>query len=412
MRSPLAVLALWLLACVPPPLALKASLKTSTIDPRDRAGLDKVLSAARIPPDEVEVRRSTAPHPLTSVESIEAPMAIWIVNGRVVGLYLINTDPADRCVIETFCRITGWFRGRSAPRFPGFATLGELPELRTLHLHNFEMPSLEGIGRLERLRQLLVQGCKLTSLAGVQQLHGLRVLDVTWNQLVTADEVSSLSQLGILRLPSNRLSRLPDLGRLARLHTIAIDDNPLRRIDFRALSLVGSLGRMRELDLSGLALQGLHGISWFSELRFLRLAKNGLQRLDGLEGLRFLERLYVDLNQLKSLELRDLPRLKLLEAAWNAIERVNVAGLPALERLVLHTNRIARFGDLVLPPLIQNLNISENPLSSTDGLEALFLPLRKLEWIDLYGTPMVKADATRLQALQAKHKTRIFLHSN
>jgi hypothetical protein len=386
---------LWLpltLSCAAPIIQVQTPLTAaaSRVDPTDFAVLKSLASAARIPLQEVDVRL-VGRLPVQMGEPLRSPAVAWVLRDRrrVVGLYLHGGTPAERCTFPSLCRLGQSLGGRADPVFPGLAQIAQLTALRFLHLHTFSVPSLAGIEKLGELHRLVVTSCGLRSVEGLGRLRRLTWLDVSHNELRALNALAGLHELVALIAVSNRLEHLPDLSGLARLKTFDLSFNRLQRIDFVALSRAGALARMTELRFTSNRLRDVRGIGAFSELALLDLSNNRIESLAGVEGLARLKTLIVSNNRLGRLE---------------GLER-----LPALETVNARGNRITRFAALRLPKSLRSLDLSDNPIPTADGLEQLFLPLRRLQQIDLVGTPAVEQDRAALKALKARHRSRIYL---
>lgn len=157
-------------------------------------------------------------------------------------------------------------------------SLGRLPQLTQLYLHNNQLTSLpESLGNLVRLRALHLFNNRLTSLPDtLGNLAQLQELTLFSNRLTTLpDSLGALAQLRELSLYNNQLTSLPDaLGDLTRLQSLALYNNQLISLPVA----LGQLSRLQSLDLHSNQLtslpEALHTLSYRGELEKLFLHNN------------------------------------------------------------------------------------------------------------------------------------------
>ncbi len=95
-------------------------------------------------------------------------------------------------------------------------------------------------------------------------------------------------------------------------------------------------------------------------LRQLNLAKNALTVFE-LENLPALEELFIFNNKLAALELKNLPKLKLLKANENQFLTFIYSELPELEKIYIFNNLIVNF-DIYHLPKLRYMDCRQNPM--------------------------------------------------
>ena len=95
-------------------------------------------------------------------------------------------------------------------------------------------------------------------------------------------------------------------------------------------------------------------------LRHLNLAKNALKSIE-LAKLPVLEELYVFNNKLTALNLYDLPSLKLLKSNENQLLSFNYTNLLSLEKIYLFNNKIVTL-DIYHLPKMHYMDCRQNPM--------------------------------------------------
>lgn len=144
--------------------------------------------------------------------------------------------------------------------------------------------SLKGIGYLKNLRSIHLQNHKLQSLDGIEGLTKLEYLNVSGGLVKNMESLKNLKSLKSLYLLSNRVTSLDGIEDLENLIYLNMQDN-----------------RLTDLD----------GIERLKNLTSLNVSANKLTSLDGVEKLEKLEKLDASYNKLKKLpNLKKLDRLK------------------------------------------------------------------------------------------------------
>lgn len=106
-------------------------------------------------------------------------------------------------------------------------------------------------------------------------------------------------------------------------------------------------------------------------LRHINLAKNALTSIE-LSGLPALEELYIFNNKLVALTLKSLPKLKLLKSNENQLLTFDYSELPELEKIYIFNNLIVNF-DIYHLPKLRYMDCRQNPMPAKlyDDMNAL-----------------------------------------
>ena len=136
---------------------------------------------------------------------------------------------------------------------------------------------------------------------------------------------------------------------------------------------------VESLDLNVNSIKKLDGLAEFSpQLMEISLKDNKLHCALGLQGLRNLQVLHLDSNQLERLtSLADLRELSELSVQMNSLSSFPPLTSPALSKLELYGNRITCLEEKHLQSLcsLTHLNIGRNQLSHVNGLALSQCPL-------------------------------------
>lgn len=95
-------------------------------------------------------------------------------------------------------------------------------------------------------------------------------------------------------------------------------------------------------------------------LRHINLAKNALTSIE-LMSLPALEELYIFNNKLTALNLKNLPKLKLLKANENQLLTFTYSDLPVLEKIYIFNNLMVDF-DIYHLPKMHYMDCRQNPM--------------------------------------------------
>ncbi len=303
--------------------------------------------------------------------------------------------------------------------------LNTMPQLKAFAINRTNLKLLE-LSHLPRLEQCIIDDSLLADVV-LENLPRLRNLSVSGNRLTVLDltavpELEQIladnnqlhtvlwpedSQLNIVSLKSNQLTKL-DLYSLEHIGSYDLTDNPLPQIadiDFdepqfkeRLLDL-GYRYTTEVLEISEMAgsreyLATSKDLSRFNNLvtLYLNIAE-GQQALDlsALKGLRwlaigrhrsslpglilpksrYLEEVRLSQLGLETIEIPDLPRLKILDLYDNKLTKIGLPELPAIEQLILNYNPLTgslRLEDLphltflgVRGSLIESLYVDNMP---------------------------------------------------
>ena len=303
--------------------------------------------------------------------------------------------------------------------------LNNMLQLKAFAINRTNLQHLE-LSHLPRLEQCIIDDSLLADIV-LENLPRLRNLSVSGNRLTVLDltavpELEQIladnnllhtvvwpedSQLNIVSLKSNQLTKL-DLYSLEHIGSYDLTDNPLPQIldiDFdepqlkeRLLDL-GYRYTTEVLEISEMAgsrkyLATSKDMSRFNNLVTLYLniaegqqaldlsALNGLRWLaigrhrSSLPGLilpksRYLEEVRLSQLGLETIEIPDLPRLKILDLYDNKLTKISLPALPAIEQLILNYNPLTgslRLEDLphltflgIRGSLIENLYVDNMP---------------------------------------------------
>ena len=196
---------------------------------------------------------------------------------------------------------------------------------------------------------------------------------------------------------------------------IEVDTNHDGEIQYSEAATVYSL------DIMGLNIISLEGISAFTNLGWLRCSNNNLTTVDLSQNLN-LNKLQIGENQLTTLDVSMLTNLVWLVCNNNQLSSLNVLPLVNLELLDCRYNNLTTI-DVSSLSNIYTLDLSHNQISSldlngADGVVQLILQNNQLSFIDLsmlYQVQVVYLSFNNLTAIDISNLhtvSQISLHNN
>ena len=201
-----------------------------------------------------------------------------------------------------------------------------------------------------------------------------------------------------LALPQSRLESLHCLDDFCgQLESLDVSKNEIRNVS-------GIPSSVRHLKISHNQLSSLTAWNHLINLQFVDLSHNSLTSLSAFKSLVHLRELRVDYNQLTSLDgLKFHDGLQALYAKGNLIEAVDFdgAGLDRLCELDLRGNKIKSIENLDQLPMLTNLNLDNNGLSS--------LPLNadaSVKYLKINNNMLTTLDLSHLPGLRLLHADR------
>lgn len=155
----------------------------------------------------------------------------------------------------------------------------------------------------------------------------------------------------------------------------------------------GELAQITVLDLSGLGIGDLTGISHFTALERLNVNNNRLTSLDVSKNTR-LTSLYCATNALGHLDVTGCPELVDLNCERNRLTELNLAGNPKLVQLYCRHNSLTQL-DVSRNLELVFIETFDNSLTSFDcsmlkKLEFLHIDYNKLTTLNMSGNPALK----------------------
>lgn len=242
------------------------------------------------------------------------------------------------------------------PDISSLRGLSYCTNLRTLNISGLHITdgTMNQIATLSYLQALVARDCDLDNLAdggtpALRNAVGLEMLDLTNNNFTSLDSVFAEGvKYGSLRevyLSNNQLTDIDALQRAPMVTYLSLENN-------------------------GLTTEGTAAIADYPYLRYLNLAKNHIDSVEHLTGLKYLRELRLHHNELTDVRaLRSMVDLEILYLGHNEIQDVGFLNtLTALQILYVNDNDIRDISQLSGLTKLEAVNVSNNRISSLSVL--------------------------------------------
>ncbi|GFN73529.1 insulin-like growth factor-binding protein complex acid labile subunit [Plakobranchus ocellatus] len=276
------------------------------------------------------------------------------------------------------------------------ATVGEMPKLSTLWLHNNELTDSVSLTALSHLKHVVLHSNQLSKVPSLSNMSILETLDLHSNKIGEFENLQDAVSLQYIDLSDNHLGIL---GRFLfpkafQIKVANFSMNSITKMDNSAFAPHSPL----VVDLSHNELSNLHAPKWVATQQ-LSLASNKLAELDehafdGMTGLLSLDLSNNSLTWLHDDLFEHLDAVQHLDVSHNQIGGANKVGP---QEKIVWTRLLKNLRSLTTLNLGHN-NIShldQNTLKPLVKLKTLYLNNNKLSII----YPRIFLDAVRLAAL-------------
>ncbi|CAJ1085097.1 leucine-rich repeat-containing protein 23 [Xyrichtys novacula] len=263
----------------------------------------------------------------------------------------------------------------------------------------------EGVGDDEKVKvcpltpETISQGLSLLCRTGNGLGHAFIRLDLKDNGLNDITAISNYIHIRFLDISNNHLTDLSPLASLTQLLWLKVDNNAVACFKEQPFA---KLSYLQWLSMVGNQLTDVDGLNCPS-LENLNLTGNGIQKMNGLQGVCFANLVTLELrgNQLDTTDGLNLPNLQHLYLAQNVIKRLE--GLQRLKRLTtlhLRENQLDTLEGLSSNlKCLQYLNVRGNVILDQKALKPLNHVSKSLKALVLSENPLVETADYRVSVL-------------
>ena len=227
----------------------------------------------------------------------------------------------------------------------GLETLHELCDycgrLESLNAKQNNLGQLHGVP--SSLRTLNASQNRLTSMTAWGPLTNLQSLDVSGNDIDNLESLKGLIHLRDLKLDDNQITNLDGLSELSGLLTLSAAGNQIQDLQFRN----SGMRRLRVVNVRRNQIRGVRDLNTLSSLEELDLSSNLLRELAPEHGLR-------------------QSSLKTLDVQNNALVRLDISGLPAIQHLQADRNHLCDVDGALGAGELISVSLREQDLSEPD----------------------------------------------
>ncbi|MDC0464945.1 leucine-rich repeat domain-containing protein, partial [Pseudomonadales bacterium] len=246
------------------------------------------------------------------------------------------------------------------------------------------LSNIAPLSALRNLRYLNLEGLPIRDLSALENLNALEELQLNQTQIASIDIIESLPKLKGLGLARTSFSELPNFKTASNLEQLNYSGNQLNDLTAFVLNLPSSI---RDLNLSQNSLEKTTALNDLKSLEYLNLEGNDIRAIE-LDNLPKLREVYFPNNPTTAFKMSSVPRLEQLEAGNNQFTDLSsLSNLTSLRHLSLEGNQIvdltplAALSNLGYLDLQDNLIVDVSPLSGLTNVWYLNLERNRISVI-------------------------------
>lgn len=233
---------------------------------------------------------------------------------------------------------------------------------------------LEELVSLYALDSLSLANNSLSDISPVSKLGGLVTLNLSDNRIENISALSNLSSLRTLYLDNNPISDLSPLYNLSSLSSLSIKGISITESQLQALSrslpncaIHSDTAQAEVQDIS------FGGVTFKSDITELDLSGMGLRDISGISGCEKLTKLNLSGNEISDLSpLMNLPHLQWLDISHTQVSDLRpLMGIDSLTFLNAAGCSINSTSALTMMNGLNQLYLDENPIKDFSGLKKL-----------------------------------------
>lgn len=257
--------------------------------------------------------------------------------------------------------------------------------------------ALEELVQLYSLESLSLAGNSLSNISPLSSLGGLTTLNLSGNRI---EDISALENLGALRtlyLDNNPITDLSPLYGMSSLSSlsikgIAITESQLKSLS-RALPNCAIHSETAQAELQDISFGGM---TFKSDITELDLSGMGLRDISGISGCENITKLNLSGNEISDLSpLMNLPRLEWLDISNTQVNDLRpLMGIDTLTFLNASGCNVNSTSAFSMMNGLQQLYLDENPIKDFAGL-------RKLKTLNVLGLNSTGLDDRGLEYLHS-----------
>ncbi len=293
--------------------------------------------------------------------------------------------------------------------FKDLSPINALSNLQSIELRGTSVVSIDSFKNLSKIKSLKISETRtLQSVDGIEEMTKLTDLDLSSNGIVVIDGLNNLVNLETLYLNDNAIISFPSINQLEFLTHLDISDNNINQLG----DDLSGLSKLKTLNAQNNEICDLSTLDDLISLEKLNLSNNDLgcggifvsPNFDSLENAPNLEELYLDNNNLTSIEGlrgRDI-NLEILYINDNNLTDItpigeytgivelylnnnninnidDLSGMTGLTVVDLSNNNIDEFSDLLIIPNLIDINLSFNNITAIPDISTSWSSLSVLD---------------------------------
>lgn len=273
--------------------------------------------------------------------------------------------------------------------------IDEYNNIRSLHLHDVEISTLDFIIPIaSSLSELSITSANIKNIEIIKNFTQLEYLNLDFNPIPTQSLIglNHLKKLRELHLRCTNITDTSPLGGIVSLEKLFIGGSD----GLNDVNGLEGLTNLIQLEIDLTEVRSFENVHVSDSIRFLS-AKSTIDKISGLDRFPNLEELYLMSNRFEKIEgldhLKSLKRLNLFDSGISEIQ--GLENLTNLEILDLGANEISEIKGLSGLKKLEKLSLGFNKLSVVNNLDGL----SQLDYLLLDGNSITEFDSNFLSDL-------------
>lgn len=243
---------------------------------------------------------------------------------------------------------------------------GHADGLYSVDISGTSVSDISVLSSSKYLSNFYANDCQLTDLSDISSA-AISHVEVSNNGITDLGDFYGKKLLYTLTANNNDLHDIPQLADCESLAYLELSDNELQSLEF-----LGKCREIKKLDVSNNHLKDLKGCETLIHLQDLNAEKNELTDIEELLNCTLLEKVDISDNTISDLSVLkpNVATLREVDISCCKISDISVlGGMTALERLYMNDNEVKSIDVLKDSPKIMLLNAENNCIESIESLE-------------------------------------------
>jgi len=259
-----------------------------------------------------------------------------------------------------------------------------------LNISNGIISKLTFLNNLTELEELYMHDNDITEITPISNLQNLKILDLSHNRIKDLEPLKSLKNLTHLNLSNNQISFVKKYHLPETLIHLNLISNELGKIDF-----IDGLPILRKLYAGDNKISKVSISITLPSLENLELNRNFIRDISFLDYLPNLKSFSLESNKIESLAVgANFPRLSFLNVKDNTISNIDsLKTITSLKNVELSGNDLQDISVLQFLTRLKDLRIGHNNITDITALQPL---VKRLAYLDIIDNPICETEGWKI----------------